>query len=148
MSPSNANPDTTFDEDPLAVAEERAALEAIARNHPIVAEPGAAGEEEDEEDEDEDDDLDDEDDDEDEDDDDDEDDDEDDDDDTSARANQTLKSGGGISDDDGDIEAAPDAPSDRVPATDAEPEGSLAKAKVAPLGIQEIENLEEDARGG
>jgi len=38
--------------------------------------------------------------------------------------------------------------SDRVPATDAEPEGSLDKVKTAPLGIQEIENLEDDAKGG
>lgn len=45
-------------------------------------------------------------------------------------------------------EAAPDVSSDRVPSTDAEPEGSLAKAKTAPLGIREIENLEDDARGG
>jgi hypothetical protein len=42
----------------------------------------------------------------------------------------------------------PDVSSDRVPATDAEPEGSLDKAKIAPLGIQEIENLEDDAKGG
>ena len=42
----------------------------------------------------------------------------------------------------------PDVDSDRVPATDAEPEGSLEKAKTAPLGIQEIENLEDDAKGG
>lgn len=42
----------------------------------------------------------------------------------------------------------PDVSSDRVPSTDAEPEGSLEKAKTAPLGIQEIENLEDDAKGG
>lgn len=45
-------------------------------------------------------------------------------------------------------EAAPDVSSDRVPSTDAEPEGSLAKEKTAPLGIREIENLEDDAKGG
>jgi hypothetical protein len=45
-------------------------------------------------------------------------------------------------------EAAPDVSSDRVPATDAEPEGSLDRVKTAPLGIQEIENLEDDAKGG
>ncbi len=38
--------------------------------------------------------------------------------------------------------------SDRVPATDAEPEGSLDRVKTEPLGIQEIENLEDDAKGG
>ena len=43
---------------------------------------------------------------------------------------------------------APDVSSDRVPATDAEPDGSLDKAKTAPLGIREIENLEDDAKGG
>ena len=38
--------------------------------------------------------------------------------------------------------------SDRVPATDAEPEGSLDKVKTGPLGIQEIEKMEDDAKGG
>jgi hypothetical protein len=38
--------------------------------------------------------------------------------------------------------------SDRVPATDAEPEGSLDKVKTAPLGIEEIENQEDDSKGG
>ena len=42
----------------------------------------------------------------------------------------------------------PDVNSDRVPATDAEPEGSLDCVKTASLGIQEIENLEDDAKGG
>ena len=41
-----------------------------------------------------------------------------------------------------------DVRSDRVPATDAEPEGSLEKVKAAPLGIEEIESLEDDAKGG
>ena len=45
-------------------------------------------------------------------------------------------------------QAAPDVDSDRVPSTDAEPEGSLDRVKSAPLGIQEIENLEDDAKGG
>lgn len=45
-------------------------------------------------------------------------------------------------------QAAPNVSSDRVPATDAEPEGSLDRVKTAPLGIQEIENLEDDAKGG
>jgi hypothetical protein len=36
----------------------------------------------------------------------------------------------------------------RVPATDAEPEGSLDHVETAPLKIQEIENLEDDAKGG
>jgi hypothetical protein len=43
---------------------------------------------------------------------------------------------------------APDVSSDRVPATDAEPEGSLDRVKTAPLNIQDIENLEDDAKGG
>jgi hypothetical protein len=47
-----------------------------------------------------------------------------------------------------DAEQPPDVSSDRVPATDAEPEGSLDKAETAPLGIQQIENLEDDAKGG
>lgn len=47
-----------------------------------------------------------------------------------------------------EAQQAPDVSSDRVPATDAEPEGSLDKVKTAPLGIQEIENLEDDAKGG
>ena len=47
-----------------------------------------------------------------------------------------------------EVQAAPNVSSDRVPATDAEPEGSLDKVKTAPLGIQEIENLEDDAKGG
>ena len=45
-------------------------------------------------------------------------------------------------------QAAPDVDSDRVPATDAEPEGSLDRVKSGPLGIQQIENLEDDAKGG
>ena len=49
---------------------------------------------------------------------------------------------------DDDKQQAPDVSSDRVPATDAEPEGSLDKVKTAPLGIQEIENLEDDSKGG
>lgn len=49
---------------------------------------------------------------------------------------------------DDEPQAAPDVDSDRVPSTDAEPEGSLDHVKSAPLGIQEIENLENDARGG
>jgi hypothetical protein len=43
---------------------------------------------------------------------------------------------------------APDVDSDRVPATDAEPEGSIDSVDAAPLGIQEIEDLEDDAKGG
>ncbi len=51
--------------------------------------------------------------------------------------------------DEGEVaQQAPDVSSDRVPATDAEPEGSLDKVKTAPLGIQEIETLEDDAKGG
>jgi hypothetical protein len=50
---------------------------------------------------------------------------------------------------DADKHAKPDADSDRiVPSTDAEPEGSLDRVKSAPLGIQQIEDLEDDAKGG
>ena len=38
-----------------------------------------------------------------------------------------------------ELQAQPNVSSDRVPATDAEPEGSIDKVKAAPLGIQEIE---------
>jgi hypothetical protein len=47
-----------------------------------------------------------------------------------------------------DDQAPPDVSSDRVPSTDAEPEGSLDRVKSGPLGITEIENLEDDAKGG
>jgi hypothetical protein len=47
-----------------------------------------------------------------------------------------------------DSRQAPDVASDRVPATDAEPEGSLDRVKSGPLGIQQIEDLEDDAKGG
>ena len=43
---------------------------------------------------------------------------------------------------------APDVSSDRVPAKDAEPGDSPDKNKTAPLEIREIENLEDDAKGG
>ena len=48
-----------------------------------------------------------------------------------------------------DGHAKPDADSDRiVPSTDAEPEGSLDRVKSEPLGIQQIEDIEDDAKGG
>lgn len=47
-----------------------------------------------------------------------------------------------------EAQPAPDVSSDRVPATDAERGDSLDKAKTAPLEIQEIESLEDDAKGG
>lgn len=54
-----------------------------------------------------------------------------------------------IPDEDADTHAKPDVPSDRVvPSTDAEPEGCLDHVKSAPLGIQQIEDLEDDAKGG
>jgi hypothetical protein len=49
---------------------------------------------------------------------------------------------------DSQTQQPPDVSSDRVPATDAEPEGSLDRVKTAPLNIQDIENLEDDAKGG
>ena len=48
-----------------------------------------------------------------------------------------------------DSPAKPDVSSDRiVPSTDAEPEGSLDRVKSKPLGIEQIEDLEDDAKGG
>ena len=43
---------------------------------------------------------------------------------------------------------APDVSADRVPPPDPKGVDSLDKAKTAPLEIQEIENLEDDAKGG
>ena len=124
MSPTTASPNPSFDEDPRAVAEERAALEALARDKPIVVEPSAAGDE-DEDEEDEDDDY------------------KDDDDvptDEEGYERTPMK--------DPVPDVAPAIRADRVPATDAEPEGSIDKVEAASLGIQEIENLEDDAKGG
>jgi hypothetical protein len=45
-------------------------------------------------------------------------------------------------------QAAPDVSSDRVPATDTKPEGGSSRVKSPPLAIREIENLEDDAKGG
>jgi hypothetical protein len=92
------------------------------------------------EEEEEDEDIDDEDDDDDEDLDDDEDEDEDDDVGTDGGRKEILRAD--------DSRQAPDVASDRVPATDAEPEGSLDRVKSGPLGIQQIEDLEDDAKGG
>jgi hypothetical protein len=141
-----------FKEDPCAWAQAIAALDLEdIRMH--MAEEANAGEEDKDEDEDEDD--------EDDEDDDEEDDDEDEDDDlpvdeegyqkTPVRdpvAAGRLDTSNRVADTDPDTHAAPDVSSDRVPATDAEPEGSLDNVKTAPLGIQEIENLEDDAKGG
>jgi hypothetical protein len=41
----------------------------------------------------------------------------------------------------------PDVSSDRVPAADTPPEAGR-RGKSAPLDIREIENLEDDAKGG
>jgi hypothetical protein len=49
---------------------------------------------------------------------------------------------------DDEWQPAPDVKSDRVPAKDAERGDSREKNKTAPLEIQEIENLEDDAKGG
>jgi hypothetical protein len=149
MSPSTASPNPNFEEDPLAVAEERAALESLAKERPIVAERGVAGEKEDEDEEDEDDEDDDEDDDE-------EDDDADTDEEGYERtpmrdpvANGPLDTSNRVADTHAETHAAPDVGSDRiVPSTDAEPEGSLDRVKSAAFGIQQIEDLEDDAKGG
>ena len=151
MSPPTAMPNPNLEEDPLALAEARAALESLAKERPIVAEPGVAGEEEDEDEEDED-----------EDDEDDEDDDEDEDDDADTDeegyertpmrdpvAAGPLDTSNRVADTDVETHAAPDVGSDRVvPSTDAEPEGSLDRVKSAALGIQQIEDQEDDAKGG
>ena len=47
-----------------------------------------------------------------------------------------------------EAQPAPDVSSDRVPSPDPKRVDSLDKAKTAPLEIQEIENLEDDAKGG
>jgi hypothetical protein len=97
---------------------------------------GGIPEEKEEEEEDEDDDDDEDEDDED------EDEDEDDDVGTDEAGNEMLKAHSShASGPDGESPPAPDVDSDRVPSTDAEPEGSLAQVKAAPLGIQEIEHL-------
>lgn len=151
MSPADAMPRPAFKEDPLAWAQAIAALDLEDIRMHMAEEANAAGEEdEDEEDEEDDDDDEDED----------EDDDEADDDlpvdeegyeRTPVRepaAAGRLDTSNRVADTDPDTQATPDVSSDRVPATDAEPEGSLDKVKTAPLGIQEIENLENDAKGG
>jgi hypothetical protein len=153
MSPPTAMPDQNFDEDPLAVAEAREALESVAKKRPIVAEPDVAGEE-DEDDED----------DEDEEDEDEEDDDDDDDDDeedaTDEDGNKIVKEqaalapGRSISPNagsatDAETHAAPNVSADRtVPVREAEAGRRPHPARTAPLGIKEIENLEDDAMGG
>ena len=43
---------------------------------------------------------------------------------------------------------APDVSTDRVPAPDDKRGDSVDKAKTPPLEIREIENLEDDAKGG
>lgn len=131
MDPATAEPnsghETVVDDDLLV--------------HGNLAEAGEVGQEEDEDTDDDDFDDEDEDDEEDDDvdgDDDDEDEDEEDDDvATDEDGKEILK-----------MQAEPNVDSDRVPSTDAEPEGSLDNVKTAPLGIQEIENMEDDAKGG
>ena len=151
MSPSTAFQDSNLD-DPYAVEDERAALESLTRQKHEEETAVAAEEEEEDEDDEEDDDNDDDDVDDDE-------EDEDDDVDTDEEGYERtpmqdpvstgrLDTSNRVADTDADTQAAPDVSSDRVPSTDAEPEGSLDKVKTAPLGIQEIENLEDDAKGG
>jgi hypothetical protein len=152
MSPSTAVPNPSLEEDPLALAEERAALEELARERPIVAERGVAGEEEDEDEDEDEEDEDDEDDDEDVEEDDDADTDEEGYERTPMRdpvAPGPLDTSNRVAETDSATHAAPDVGSDRiVPSTDAEPEGSLDRVKSAALGIQQIEDLEDDAKGG
>ena len=47
-----------------------------------------------------------------------------------------------------EVQQAPDVSSDRSAATDAKPEGGLDRVKKAPLAIKDIENLEDDSKGG
>jgi|SRR5687768_1824805 len=145
MSPSTATHNPNVEEDPRAAAEERAALEEMARGRPIVAERGAADEEaeEDEDDEDEDENYE-------------GDEDVPTDEEGYERAPMRdpvaagrLDTSNRVGDTDSAKHAMPDVGSDRiVPSTDAEPEGSLDRVKSAPLGIQQIEDLEDDAKGG
>lgn len=134
-----------------ATEEQNRILEAARDEQRFALEIPAEDQEDDEldDDEDEEDDLDDDEDDEV----DDEDDDEDLDDDvgTDEKGKETLRANGANAIGQMRMQAAqpaPDVGSDRVPSTDAEPEGSLDRVKSAPLGIQEIENLEDDAKGG
>lgn len=153
MSPSDAIPTPALKEAPLAWAEALTALDLTDIRMHMAEEAAPAGEEDEDEDE--------------EDDEDDDDDDEDDDDGegddlpvdeegyerTPVREPEPVSAGrldtsNRVSDTDADTHAPPDVSSDRVPATDAEPEGSLDRVKTAPLGIQQIEDLEDDAKGG
>ena len=68
---------------------------------------------------------------------------------SSAERNSILgNSKDGNSDDRTEGQAMPDVSSDRAPAPDAEPEGAYEPGKTAPLGIKDIENLEDDSKGG
>jgi hypothetical protein len=148
MSPSTALQDPIVD-DPHVLEDELAAVEAVARrkhdDEIVVA--GEKEEDEDEEDEEDEDD-------------DDEDDEEDDEVETDEEGYERtpvsdpvassgpLDTSNRVGDTNAETHAAPDVSSDRVPSTDAEPEGSLDCVKSAPLGIQQIEDLEHDAKGG
>ena len=158
MSLADAMPKTAFKEDPRAWAEALAALDLTDIRMHMAEEANAAGEEkEDEEDEEDEDEEDEEDDDEEEE----EEEEEEEDDDLPVDEEGyertpvrdpvpagRLDTSNRVADTDPDTHAVPDVSSDRIPATDAEPEGSLDEVKTAPLGIQEIENLENDAKGG
>src|SRR5688500_12376473 len=134
MGPPTAKPDQNFDEDPLAVAGAREALASIAKKRPIAAEPDDARQEDE--------------------------DDEDDEDATDEDGNKIVKEQAALapgrsfspnteSDTDAETHAAPDVSADRtVPAREAEAGRRPHPARTAPLGIKEIENLEDDAMGG
>lgn len=143
MSPSISTTIPYHEENPMALAEERAALESIARRNIVAQEIDVAGVDDDEHAESEDDDnyngddvptdeegyeldkV------------------------QAASALSRIDTSNGGSDTEADTHAAPDVSSDRiVPSTDAEPEGSLDRVKSAALGIQQIEDLEDDAKGG
>ena len=145
MSPPIATSNPNREENPMALSEERAALESIARRNIVAQEIDVegAGDAEDADSEEDDDNY-------------------EGDDDVptdeegyeiekvqAAFAPGRIDTSNRVSDTDADTHAAPDVSSDRiVPSTDAEPEGSLDRVKSAALGIQQIEDLEDDAKGG
>ena len=50
--------------------------------------------------------------------------------------------------DEKEAQQAPDVSSDRAPPADAKPQGNPNAVKKPPLAIEEIEDLEDDAKGG
>ena len=103
MSPPTGTPSPNSEEDPMALAEARAALESIARRKGIVAE-----------------------------------------DDDYAEDDDVPTDEEGYEIPSVQTAAAPDRRI--VPSTDAEPEGSLDRVVSAPLGIQQVDDLKDEAK--